>query len=159
MARYVSSDVALSPVFGPVGDQREAVFRRSLLEIDEALHGIAEDATRHVGQRFAHWPLQLFEEVREISGGASADVGDIWFEIVASGPNRWEISASIPVHCDLMPRGYSCTHDLFDEHRMAESAEDAINALAALVAEVRTELPRIPVAKFHQFPHAAFGQG
>lgn len=84
----------------------------------------------------------MFEEARDISGGASADVGDIWFEISTSDWNRWEVSASVPVHCDLMPRGYACMHELYDEQPIAESPEKAIEALAALVADVRKQLPR-----------------
>lgn len=156
VSNFVSEGVPLTSVVGLLDDHREAALRSRLLVIDEELRHLAADATSHVGSDFAHWSLRLFETVREICGGAAANVGDIWFEMWNPDPQRWEVSASIPVHCDLMPPGYSCLHDLYDEHRQAGSPEEAVELLADLVADVRARLPYLPAAWFHQFPHSDF---
>jgi hypothetical protein len=153
---YVSSGLSSTAVIGHVNNEREDALRNQLLGIDATLRVLADEATRHAGDEFAHWPLKLFEEAREISGRASAQAGDVWFEICNVDADRWEVSAAIPVHCDLMPRGYSCTHDLFDQQRVTASPEEAVELLASLVADVREQLPGIPIAMFHRFPHVDF---
>ena len=134
--------------------QREGAPRARLLVIDEELRRLTNETTSHVGCDFVHCALRLFGTVREISGGPCADVGDLWFAIWNPEPQEWEVSASIPVYCDRRPPGYSCLHDLYDEHRHAQSPEEAVESLAELLAEVREQLPKVPAVRFHKFPHS-----
>lgn len=145
----------LAAVFGGLAADREQGLREQLLAIDDALHRLAVDASQHVGVGFTHSGLGVFEQVREVSGGPSGTVGDIWFELRREDES-WEITAAIPVHCDLMPLGYSCTHDLYEEARTATSPETAVQALGELVADVRTRLPGIPKERFDRYPHSRF---
>src|SRR4051794_33274000 len=114
MVEVASDEVSLSAVFGDLAPGRENELIDRLVTIDQTLKVLADEATGHVKDLFFHWPLRVYEASRSIAGGASSDVGDVWFEVWRLDPNQWEVSASIPVHCDLMPRGGSCLHDLYN---------------------------------------------
>ena len=112
----VRAGSSLESAFGVLDVKQETRLRDQLLRIDEQLAMLATLASDHVGADFHHVSLGAFPD-GTIAGGPSGDPGDLWFEIWLTGPEdapHWRVSADVMVHCELMPRGYSCLHSLVD---------------------------------------------
>jgi len=68
----------------------------TLLQIDDRLNVLAQEASQHVGSPYKHAGLGLFagEKHSEISGGLAGSAGDIEFEIgytFDEGSRNWRV--------------------------------------------------------------------
>ncbi|MGO9096998.1 MAG: hypothetical protein ACLQGV_17470 [Bryobacteraceae bacterium] len=138
-----------------------------LLEIEERLDELAQEASQHVGVPYRHTGLGLFAwaQSAEISGGPSGDAGDIWFEIQYTfdeGTQEWHappwtVESQIIVFCADPPAAavdQNCTHVLAGLVAETDTPRSAVEALAAHVGILAAEVRKRKAVVFTESRHA-----
>jgi hypothetical protein len=149
-------------------DDHERVLDR-LLEIDDILRSLAQEASDHVGVDYRHSGLGLLWGAAgaEISGGPSGDAGDIYFELHTWDQNYekrqappWTVDSQIIVFCVDPQRGEDPrTHVLYSVVTEADTPTTAVETLATHVGILREEILKRKASEFTESPHAALVAG
>ena len=155
----------LSPLFGPLGKDENDRILDWLLQIEDRLRVLADEASRHVGVRYEHLEFGFFAGIAgaEIAGGPTGDAGDIWFEIHnqydestnTSHAPPWTVDSRVIVFCVDQQNGYdSCTHTLDGFTTETDTPVATLETLAAHVEKIREALLSRQAAEITKSRHA-----
>jgi hypothetical protein len=156
----------LSVLFGPLRSQENDQILDLLLQIDDRLSALAQQASQHIGVLYKHTGLGLFAGVAgaEIAGGPSGDAGDIWFEIQMpmdestkkSHAPPWIVDSRIIVCCLEQPDQYcTCTHALAGIRTETNTPVSTVETLAANVEKLMEQVLNRTAPEFTEPHHDA----